>query len=299
VSFRALIDWRPDIIITFIDDAYLVRQRVHDGLYTSFTLRELTTWRAEELLAADLLARLVDADEPPPNYVVAVQHSASMLARLLFEPQVAPVYLSHPISEIRNDESAREAIDTFRRTLRGYDKLAVFEPLTIDERPPLLAGSLVTSYDPRNPVHRWPILDATDALSADEDLRARYPLALPKAELLEATDALNEQIPSRDLRLCDQAGALIIYRPTMGGVRGLSGGVRAERDQIRGDGRRPRRIIWYVKKGEDQLPDELFKRPPKPGEDPDFVYEETEERLWEIVRALHESYRPEWQHFLG
>jgi hypothetical protein len=59
LSFRDLVDWRPDYIITFIDDAYCMRQRIHNGGYKIFDLIELITWRTEEILIGDLLALLL------------------------------------------------------------------------------------------------------------------------------------------------------------------------------------------------------------------------------------------------
>lgn len=208
VSFLDLVAWRPDIIITFVDDLYSVRQRIHMHGHPIFTLPELLLWRAEEILLADLLARVVDLKEPPPNYVVAVKHPAETLARLIIEHDtVARVYISHRITETRDLPGRRRVIDTFRKKIRQHKNLVVFEPLTIDELPPAkrwvpdprepkkkmkvskkqkapskVASALLLlrkrTYDRANPDHRWPNLDPTVLLEYDpqDTLPTTFPL---------------------------------------------------------------------------------------------------------------------------
>ena len=172
-DFGMLIDWRPDCIVTFIDDAYCVRQRIHAGGYKSFTLMELVQWRAEEALVGDLLARIVNLRSPIPNYIVSVKHPAEMLARLLLKPDTARVYMSYSISETRNHDSRRNVIDAFRRAMHAQENCAAFDPLTIDELPPVRALSAEGALDPfqYSAVDigiRWPALDPSNALGADD-----------------------------------------------------------------------------------------------------------------------------------
>jgi hypothetical protein len=289
VSFKDLIDWKPDCIVTFIDDVYCVRARIHKGEYTAFTLPELTLWRAEEILVGDLLAQVINPISPPPNYVVAVKHPAEMLARLLMQPQTARIYISHVISEARKDDRSREVIDEFRKRLRKQQNCAVFEPLTIDELPPLLSIPRTSGlrgnfrYDASNPKHRWPFLDPTGALANDEDLRPRYPLLIPYHELKDARRAIEAQITRRDIRLVDQSHCLIIYRPTLTGDRILSAGVHAEMSHALDTGRR---IIWYLKKGEDPPLGSPFL-PKSTGDNPDFIYERDEGKLWARIAEVN------------
>jgi len=133
-DFSQLVAWKPDCIVTFIDDAYCVRERIHRGGYTSFTLSELVLWRAEEILVGDLLARIINPTKPIPHFVIAVKHPAEMLARLLLRPnEIVRVYTSYPISDTRNKKPLRIIIDVFRQKMREQKHCMVFDPLTIDD----------------------------------------------------------------------------------------------------------------------------------------------------------------------
>lgn len=297
IGFSELVNWRPDCIITFIDDAYPVRERVHAGGYKAFTLSELITWRAEETLVGDLLARAIDKENPPPNYVVAIQHPADMVARLI-RGDPARVYLSHPISDIRDDATHRRTIDDFRKRVRALSNLAVFEPLAIDEMPPIQraasspAGAF--AFDSMDAAHRWPVLDQPLTLADDSDIS--FPLQVPREEISAASRGIEAQVRTRDYRLVEQAECLLIYRPTMGqtGESGRAGtGVTAELRRAEHDGKR---IITFVKKGEDPLIRSPFGL--DRSDDPDIVYEETEDALWEKLSELRSSGRADWKHFL-
>lgn len=138
VDFKKLADWKPDVIVTLIDDAYPVRDRIHSGGYSSFTLAELVTWRSEELLVGDLLARVINPEQPPQNYLLSVNHAPGMLSRLLFfRDEIARVYLSYNISDSRKGGPSRQVIDTFRQRMAQQVNCAAFDPLTIDELPGL------------------------------------------------------------------------------------------------------------------------------------------------------------------
>jgi hypothetical protein len=200
-SFADLIAWKPDCIITFIDDAYCVRQRIHNGGYTSFTLAELILWRAEEILVGDLLARVINPARPPPNYVVAVKHPCKMLARLLLSRDgVARIYLSHNITEARKEARFRGIIDRFRKKLRQQTNCSVFEPLAIEEKPPLLRiphrvrVTDILPYDPSELDDRWPVLNPRAVLSSDADLINQYPLQIPLQELKDVQTAIDSQV---------------------------------------------------------------------------------------------------------
>ena len=297
-----LIDWKPDCIVTFIDDAYCVRQRVHAGGYRSFTLMELVQWRAEETLIGDLLARIVAPKSPIPNFVVAVKHPADMLAKLILRPEIARVYMSYCISETRTDVVRRAAIDSFRHQMNQQAACAAFDPLTIDELPPMGRGASHSStesfsYDAREVDVRWPPLDPNLALALDD---LTYPIHIPRQELKDVRDAIDAQVKNRDVRLVDQAHFLVVYRPTL--VRKpdgspnpkLSSGVQGEVDHAAAT-RCP--IVWYVKKGEDPLPESPFVDK-KPESNPDLFYEEDEKRFWERIASLYKSVDRERDYFL-
>jgi hypothetical protein len=305
VDLKMLLDWKPDCIVTFIDDAYCIRQRIHKGGYGSFTLAELVLWRAEELLIGDLLAQLVNPRNPIPNYVVSVKHPAEMLARLLLRhDKTARVYLSYCISKARSDAKKRDLVDTFRRRMHSQEMCVAFDPLTIDELPPVRLCSDPSSqgehfsYDTSRPDLRWPVLDPELALTADGDLS--YPIDIPVRELRDVSAAIDAQVKNRDIRLVDQAHFLIVYRPTI--IRNsdgsenpaISSGVQGEVDHA---SQTSCRVIWYIKRGEDPLPESPFAEK-NPGSNPDMIYEEDEARFWDRISKLHLTIDRERDYFL-
>lgn len=300
-DLKLLADWKPDCIVTLIDDAYCMRQRIHDGGYTSFTLNELLLWRAEEVLLGDVLARTTNPEKPPPNFVVSVKHPAAMLARLLFKlDDIVRLYLSYNISSTRGQEVTRKTTDTFRQRMHDQVNCAAFDPLTIDELPPVLRipqeydSAATFAYDATIAEQRWPILNPDGALSADDDLTVRYPLPIPFRELKDSQSAIDAQVKTRDIRMVDQAHYLVVYRPTLSGEPKLSSGVQGEVNHAAESGCP---VIWYLKKGVDPLPGSPFV-PKSPGDDPDFFYEPTEDRFWQRIASLRKDLSLGRDHFL-
>jgi adenylate kinase len=296
-DLHALANWRPDYIITFIDDAYCIRERIHRGGYRSFTLSELVLWRNEEILVGDLLARIINPENPIPNFVVAIKHPAEMLARLLFSKNVARVYISYNITDTRNRKSLRATIDRFRQKIHQQTNCVVFDPLTIDELPLLSLDKAISHkktlfYNASKPQHRWPILDPQKALASEDDLV--YPLPIPIRELENSKRSIDAQVKRRDFRMIDQSHYLIVYRPTLHGKAELSTGVN---DEIKYAYNFGIPVIWYIKKGEDPLPTSPFA-PKNPNEDPNYIYSASEEQLWEKINGLHLHIDSRRDHFL-
>ncbi len=299
LDFQDLVKWHPDCIVTFIDDAYCVRERIHKGGYKSFTLSELVLWRAEEILVGDLLARTISPTKPPPNYVIAVKHPSELLARLLFQDHIARVYTSFNISDVKKKADLREVIDNFRKTIHAQKGCVAFDPLTIDELPllyqiPRFRRNTRVPYDASNPTHRWPVLDQGSILASDEDLSPEYPIRIPLRELKDARNAIDAQVRNRDIRLVDQAHFLVVYRPTLSGKAELSTGVHTEVERALTTGRP---IIWYIRKGDDPIPTSPFV-PKNPADNPDFFYEKNDQRFWQRISRLHESLNEDRDHFL-
>lgn len=286
-DFTQLIQWEPDCIITLIDDAFYVRQRIHNGGYESFKLDELFLWRMEEILCADLLARVFDP--PKPNFLFAIKHPVDTLVRLLlnFDESVR-VYTSYQITETRQIPELRNEIDEFRRKIHDQEHLVVFDPLSIDELPPMILASNaenksgIFTFDPQNPAHRWPLSEDVDLLDSGLDLKDHLPLKIPTAELLDAKESAKIQIMNRDIRLIDQSHCLVVYRPTISGNSKLSTGVQAELEHA---AHTECRVIWYIKEGTDPLPESPFV-PTNPGYDPDFIYNSSDEKFWERIAEL-------------
>lgn len=287
-DFAALADWEPDRIVTFLDDVYFMRERIHQKKYEDFTLSELLSWRAEELMVADLFARTVHPETPPLNYFVPVQHCPDMLARLLLAPTEEPpvrIYTSYNISAARDTkkrseerERIRQITDDFRKRCREEAQCVFFDPLTIDELPPLLRPHTRRhlSYDRTNLAHRWPVL--LPAILSPDDLPIPHKKhKIPPAELRLAKAPIEGQIEQRDYRLIDQSHYLLLYRPTLHGTPSLSSGVALELGHATNTGAP---VIWYVH-DDDPTPVHPFYYP-----DSAHSLRGPEENLWNHLAGL-------------
>lgn len=231
-------EFRPDYCICLIDDIQAVQERLAAEIH--LRLRELLTWRNVELLLTDLLAHETILRPGRQRWLVefpfeysslfAIRHPPEALYRFLVEPSCPRLYASFPISRTRGTAEYRAEIDRFRNGL--HERFAVFDPLTIDERPLLaLLGEPNDGVVVLNAEDRWPI-------PAERTLCGEGPKAyghLRADEIREITtrassmtkSELDRTIEARDFRLIDQADALVVYRPLF--LRGeLSGGTRAE-----------------------------------------------------------------------
>ena len=226
--------WRPDCIITLVDDMLDIRAalaRRDAAQHTNFQLRlrEILAWRTAEIAMADLLARNLYEGRRIPHYVVSVKHPAEMLYRLIFHRRRFPVvYSSFPITAIRDDADRRAAVDAIRQEL--HRRFIVFDPLTLDEGTPQVfdkaraacnhgAPEIVITADEA----RWP-LDNSGTLN--HGLPSSFPMTLDPREALEVWDDMENQVRHRDLTMVEQAQCVAAYRITMGGR--LSTGMYSE-----------------------------------------------------------------------
>ena len=123
-SWDRLLLFKPDCIITLIDDIYDIWQRIESGPHeTHFSLEEILTWRSVEIANASSLALNLRLDPKTvlskpsskipkqfancfgpriPHFVMSVKHSLETFHRLIFERNERPlVYASFPITRTR------------------------------------------------------------------------------------------------------------------------------------------------------------------------------------------------------
>lgn len=117
-----------DMYLTFIDDF----RRIHDRL------KSREQWLAERLTHAKvLLWQNIEvevtaswaADARKPFYAVATGQPVSTLYKLVFHPEIEPVYIAMPISHFRAPEQ-RAKVDEFIERLDKY--FTVFNPLSVE-----------------------------------------------------------------------------------------------------------------------------------------------------------------------
>ena len=226
--------WRPDCIITLVDDmldirAALARRDAEQHTNFQLRLREILAWRTAEIAMADLLARNLYERRKIPHYVVSVKHPAEMLYRLIFHRRRFPaVYSSFPITAIRDDVDRRATVDAIRQEL--HRRFIVFDPLTLDEGTPQVFDKARAACS--DGVHeivitteeaRWPL---DNAGTLKDGLPSSFPMTLDPREALEVWDDMENQVRHRDLTMVEQAQCVAAYRITMGGR--LSTGMYSE-----------------------------------------------------------------------
>jgi len=227
--FDRIRDFKPDLIITFIEDVYDAWARVKkksderlDPEKTYFRLRELLAWRSVETMQADFLASALGI----PNFVVAVKHPPQMLYSLIFEPEKLIVYVAHPITRFRRNPPTKDAgtLSSEKKALLGFieklqEKHIVFSPTTIDER------IIQDLKGPLEASRRWEI---THPQMVDEtDLK--YPIELVPQEIAEVSDDIGPNIRFRDFRLIRDVDCVVAYRPYWD--KEMHEGVKSELDQ--------------------------------------------------------------------
>ncbi len=226
--------WRPDCIITLVDDmldirAALARRDAEQHTNFQLRLREILAWRSAEIAMADLLARNLYERRTIPHYVVGVKHPAEMLYRLIFHRRRFPlVYSSFPITAIRDDDDRRASVDAIRREL--HRRFIVFDPLTLDEGTPQVFDKAraacvdgVPEINITTDEARWPL---DNAGTLKDGLPPAFPMTLDPQEALEVWDDMENQVRHRDLTMVEQAQCVAAYRITMGGR--LSTGMYSE-----------------------------------------------------------------------
>jgi len=190
-----------DMYATVVDNCHDVWQRLQNRAqwrgYLSFF--EVAIWRATEMAMTKMLADY----ESKPYYVLCRGDPAQALPLLASEPRAPSIYLSYPITAIKESEpellkEAEKLADNLRD--RGF---VVFNPLSIKDVQ-ISQGSA-----------------EQESQISDEDA-------------LAARKYLDSQTVSRDLQLIDQADMVVVYYPT----QKMSAGVFAEMAHAR-DTRKP------------------------------------------------------------
>jgi len=305
-EFRSIIDlnlirrFRPTVVLTLIDDAYDVSDRISRreqmaGTGSACSFAEAIEWRTVETMIGDLISRNIylpdgilkgiSSDHSTAfkelenrvaratgriikNFVVARKHNPRMVYRLLFERWREIVYASYPISSTRPKDAAIQEINDFRSRLHG--DFTVFDPVTIDEFP-------VATIDAKQYVKRWPI-ESTAAQSTGVG-------NTPLQSFKDLGDDITYNFQARDFRLVNQSDCLVAYRPFYGGRETPASGVDREMIQaLNGD--KPIFVV-HNPKVDGELTADRTKF--KPIQDATSVKPTTEEIVGEVMKTQDEK----------
>lgn len=148
----------PGLIITLIDDIYDVHARLRRSLHVFdddylrkacpnakkrvcariSQLLRILQWRSKEIITAEKLAICLGLG----HHVLAVKHPLDVAKHLISE-NANPIYLSHPISEVRRlldknelkkAKAIQNEIDELAKSLIREKRIALILPTTIDEK---------------------------------------------------------------------------------------------------------------------------------------------------------------------
>jgi len=117
-----------DIFITFIDDFRSVIRRLgnrHQWRHENLTDKEVLCWQNVEVEVTASLAQFADKS----FFAIPTAARDTLLYKLIFHPEIEPVYITMPISHFRGPEQ-RKIIDDFVEKLDQY--FAVFNPLSVE-----------------------------------------------------------------------------------------------------------------------------------------------------------------------
>ena len=229
--------FRPTMIITLIDDVYLLWYRTTErakefGFLGTPTLAQLLETRRAEIFLGDLIAKqAAGPNDLIPHYVLSIWHPARVMDRLIFNEQNLVIgYMSFPISRPRKAE--REGDSTVITELNDYFKeisdfearnpnVTFFCPLCIDELP-LVMNELPTQHTGDKSVStfstsmRWQVTDFyKDTHLLTDPSKVPDEICIPSKQIELAEGFIREDVTTRDYRLVAQSDFLAVMNPVI------------------------------------------------------------------------------------
>ena len=209
---------KPDLFICVVDNIEVVHHRLHKEHEVDATLKDCMVWREEEILATELMSRVL----PHTKFFILSRGRHAMTTRSLFRlvcrPGLRKVYPSFPMSHVVDMPDILAEIDAFRAALAEH--FITFDPGDVDEKL-LLDRAIAAAKDGKD----WLDVAAhTYGGSADGP-----PIKVRIREVLDIAGDIDGQIYMRDFKLVDQSDMIVSYIPELpGGMPGLSSGVERE-----------------------------------------------------------------------
>ena len=125
-------EFEPDFFVTLIDDVDEIHERLQGKRWSGFSLKDIMVWREEEILATDMIAKVVSEKKRKevPNYILARGHHPSVLQKLISQNHLRKIYLSFGITGLTKPE--KDEVRKFRQ--RMSELFIAFDPYKIEER---------------------------------------------------------------------------------------------------------------------------------------------------------------------
>lgn len=119
----------PDLFVTFIDYGAKILERLSNRAQwqgEKLTAQKILDWQNVEVETTSGIADFA----AKPFFTLAVEQPISTLYKLIFHPEIEPVYIAMPITHLKSP-AARASIDAFIKRLDRY--FTVFNPLAIGD----------------------------------------------------------------------------------------------------------------------------------------------------------------------
>lgn len=201
-----------DLYLTLVDNIDCIHAKlVRDG-HADHSLKDLMVWREEELMATEMLSKIVAGHGRFFLWSRGQDYStADALARCLLHPEIKMAYLSFPMSHVLHLPELMERIAAFRDEMKKY--FICFDPGDVEEKY-LCDMALNAAAEGRRSFEAGP---------------ADNRVSLETKDVLDIFPDIDGQIYARDFKLIDQSDMIISLIPELeGGRPGLSSGVERE-----------------------------------------------------------------------
>jgi adenylate kinase len=207
-----MLELDADLYFTLVDNVDAVHERLTREHELAHTLKDILVWREEEILATEVLGRIVRGHG---NYYVIARgverDTAESVYRLMFEQHRRKVYPSFPMTHVMDMPDVLAEIDAFRESLAEH--FIAFDPGDLDEKRLLMEAGAATQRGEH---------------SFQLEVHGRM-LTFPVTDVTAVAADIDGQIYARDFKLIDQADMIVSYVPELpGGKPGLSSGVERE-----------------------------------------------------------------------
>lgn len=201
-----------DLYIVLLDSVDAVAARLKRDGHRHHSLKDLMVWREEEILATELLSRIVRGHGCFYICVRGDDVLAETMARLIFHPQMRKAYLSFPMSHVMDMPDVLKEIEDFRRTLKRY--FVCFDPADMEKEKPLAFMALDAAREGKR------------ELTVGEGSER---IELETSDVIDIIPDIDGQIYVRDFKLIDQADMIVSLVPALrDGKPALSSGVERE-----------------------------------------------------------------------
>ncbi|HEY8668112.1 MAG TPA: AAA family ATPase [Tepidisphaeraceae bacterium] len=211
-DFDQIKAFNADVYLTMLDNVEAVHQRLLRDHDLDHTLKDIMVWREEELLATEILAKILRGY----GHFFMISRGRNIpttqtIYRLMFERQRRKAYLSFPMTHVMDQPRTLAEIEQFKQTINEH--FITFDPADVDE--------LV--------LHNAAVRALQEGQTTVQVEGTEGPITLKTSDVAQISGDIMGQIYARDFKMIDQSEMIISLIPTLpNGSPALSSGVERE-----------------------------------------------------------------------